>query len=104
VREALENVERHASATRVTVLLRDASPDVVLSVVDDGVGINGHGDARSLQTYGHYGLVGMAERAERIGATVQIAGDRGAGTTVTVRLPAGDVRAPEPWALEEVSE
>jgi signal transduction histidine kinase len=104
VREALENVERHAGATQVEVLLCDAAPDVVLSVVDDGVGIDGHGDARSLQTNGHYGLVGMAERAERIGATVQVAGQCGAGTTVTVRLPAGDVRAPEPWVLEEVTE
>ena len=43
----------------------------------------------------------MAERGERIGATVRIAGRPGAGTTVTVRLPAGDVRAAEPWALEE---
>lgn len=104
VREALENVERHACATSVQVLLRDMAPDVVLSVVDDGVGIGGEGDARSLQTNGHYGLIGMAERGERIGATVRIAGQRGAGTTVTVRLPAGDVRAPEPWVLEEAVE
>ena len=104
VREALENVERHAGATQVQVLLRDVAPDVVLSVVDDGVGIGGEGDARSLQTNGHYGLIGMAERGERIGATVRIAGERGAGTTITVRLPAGDVRAPEPWVLEEAVE
>jgi signal transduction histidine kinase len=104
VREALENVERHAGATRVEVLLRDIAPDVVLSVVDDGVGIDGAGDARSLQTDGHYGLIGMAERGERIGATVQVAGRPGSGTTVTVRLPAGDVRAVEPWALEEAIE
>lgn len=104
VREALENVERHAGATSVQVLLRDMAPDVVLSVVDDGVGIGGEGDARSLQTNGHYGLIGMAERGERIGATVRIGGQRGAGTTVTVRLPAGDVRAPEPWVLEEAVE
>jgi signal transduction histidine kinase len=104
VREALENVERHAGATRVEVLLRDVAPDVVLSVVDDGVGIGGDGDARSLQTNGHYGLIGMAERGERIGATVRIAGQRGDGTTITVRLPAGDVRAPEPWVLEEAVE
>jgi signal transduction histidine kinase len=104
VREALENVERHAGATRVQVLLRDVAPDVVLSVIDDGVGIGGEGDARSLQTNRHYGLIGMAERGERIGATVRIAGQRGAGTTVTVRLPAGDVRAPEPWVLEEAVE
>ena len=104
VREALENVERHAGATRVEVLLRDVAPDVVLCVVDDGVGIDGDGDARSLQTNGHYGLIGMAERGERIGATVRIAGRQGAGTTITVRLPAGDVRAPEPWVLEEAVE
>jgi signal transduction histidine kinase len=104
VREALENVERHAGATHVQVLLRDMAPDVVLSVVDDGVGIDGEGDARSLQTNGHYGLIGMAERGERIGATVRVAGQPGAGTTITVRLPAGDVRAPEPWALEEAVE
>jgi signal transduction histidine kinase len=104
VREALENVERHAGATRVQVLLRDMAPDVVLSVIDDGIGIGGEGDARSLQTNGHYGLIGMAERGERIGATVRIAGQRGDGTTITVRLPAGDVRAPEPWVLEEAVE
>jgi signal transduction histidine kinase len=104
VREALENVERHAHATRVQVRLRDAWPDVVLSVADDGVGLDARGNARDLQVNGHYGLVGMAERGERIGATVEIAGQRGAGTTVTVRLPAGDVRAPEPWVLAEVQE
>jgi signal transduction histidine kinase len=104
VREALENVERHAQATQVQVRLRDVWPDVVLSVADDGVGLDARGNARDLQVNGHYGLVGMAERGERIGATVEIAGERGAGTTVTVRLPAGDVRAPEPWALAEVHE
>jgi signal transduction histidine kinase len=105
VREALENVERHAHASHVEVSLRDMAPEVVLCVADDGVGIGGRGDPRSLQTNGHYGLIGMAERGERIGATVEIAGARGAGTTVTVRLPAGDVRTAEPWiALEEVTE
>jgi signal transduction histidine kinase len=88
----------------VEVSLRDVAPEVVLCVADDGVGIGGRGDPRSLQTNGHYGLIGMAERGERIGATVEIAGTRGAGTTVTVRLPAGDVRTAEPWELEEVRE
>ena len=77
---------------------------VALEVADDGVGLDARGNARDLQVNGHYGLVGMAERGERIGATVEIAGQRGAGTTVTVRLPAGDVRAPEPWVLAEVQE
>jgi signal transduction histidine kinase len=104
VREALENVERHARASRVEVRLRDLWPDVVLSVADDGVGLDGRGNARDFQVNGHYGLVGMAERGERIGATVEVAGVPGAGTTVTVRLPAGDVRAVEPWVLAEAGE
>src|SRR5919204_2354209 len=56
VREALENVERHAHASRVEVALRNAAPDVVLSVSDDGVGIDGRGNARDFQVNGHYGL------------------------------------------------
>jgi signal transduction histidine kinase len=102
VREALENVHRHAHASQVDVALRDVFPDVELSIADDGVGIDGEGDARALQVNGHYGLLGMAERGERIGASVRIAGAQGAGTTVTVRLPSGDVRSTEPWALEGV--
>ena len=104
VREALENVQRHAHASAVDVELRDAAPDIVLSIADDGVGIGGRGNARELQTNGHYGLLGMAERGERIGATVAIDGEGGTGTTVTVRLPSGDVRAAEPWALEGATE
>lgn len=104
VREALENVKRHAGASHVEVSLRDAAPDVVLAIADDGVGIGAHGEARTLQTNGHYGLLGMAERGDRIGAKVAIDGDTGHGTTVVVRLPAGDVRAAEPWALEGAHE
>jgi signal transduction histidine kinase len=104
VREALENVHRHAGASCVEVELRDVAPDIVLSIADDGVGLGGRGNARELQTNGHYGLLGMAERGERIGATVAIDGAGGHGTTVTVRLPSGDVRAAEPWALEGATE
>jgi nitrate/nitrite-specific signal transduction histidine kinase len=46
----------------------------------------------------------MAERAERVGATVSLDGASGRGTRVTVRVPAGDVRTPEPWSTEEVAQ
>lgn len=104
VREALENVERHAHASRVEVTLRELGGDeVVLVVADDGVGIHASGSAREIEPRGHYGLIGMAERGDRVGAKVHVGGARGAGTTVTVRLPAGDVRVPEPWATQEVA-
>jgi signal transduction histidine kinase len=99
-KEALRNVERHARASKVDVTLVQQDGCVVLTIADDGVGIAGSGSARELETDGHYGLVGMAERAERVGATVLLDGAPGAGTRVTVRVPAGDVRAREPWAVE----
>jgi signal transduction histidine kinase len=101
-KEALRNVERHAEATSVEVALVQEDGCVVLIVADDGVGIDGSGSPRELETDGHYGLVGMAERAERVGATVLLEGTPGEGTRVTVRVPAGDVRTPEPWSTEEV--
>jgi signal transduction histidine kinase len=103
VKEALRNVERHARATSVEVALAQRGDRVVLTVADDGVGIDGRGDPRALEPDGHYGLVGIAERAERVGATVTLAGEPGQGTRVVVEVPAGDVRAAEPWAVEEVS-
>jgi signal transduction histidine kinase len=102
-KEALRNVELHARASRVEVTLSQQDASVVLSVADDGVGIGGAGSARELEPEGHYGLVGMAERAERVGATVTLEGSPGEGTRVTVRVPAGDVRTPEPWSTQEVA-
>lgn len=102
-KEALRNVELHARASRVEVTLVQQDASVLLTVADDGVGIGASGSARDLEPDGHYGLVGMAERAERVGATVTLDGTPGAGTRVTVRVPAGDVRTPEPWSTEEVA-
>jgi signal transduction histidine kinase len=103
-KEALVNVERHAQAAAVEVTLVQQDDCVLLTIADDGVGIEGSGSARDLETDGHYGLVGMAERAERVGATVSLDGASGRGTRVTVRVPAGDVRTPEPWSTEEVAQ
>ena len=98
VKEALRNVDRHAAASSVEVRLAQEGEWVELRVRDDGIGLGASGDPRSLERDGHFGLIGMAERAERVGATVTIEGE--AGTTVRVRVPAGDVRTPEPWAVE----
>ena len=81
LREALTNVARHANAGRVDVSLT-ASDDVVLTVVDDGVGT-----PRPVTTQGR-GLGNMAARATRHHGTLQV--DRGpsGGTVVTWRVPA----------------
>ncbi len=77
--EALNNVARHAAATEVTVYL-DRQPEAVeLSIAD-----NGRGFQHSQIPPGHLGLGIMRERAESIGATLDIASKIGQGTTMTV--------------------
>jgi PAS domain S-box-containing protein len=83
--ESLTNVARHAEATTVTASLNWQAHELVLMVKDNGKGITAEqvGDSRSL------GLIGMRERVHPWGGDVSIRGERGNGTTVTVRLPCG---------------
>jgi two-component system, NarL family, sensor kinase len=80
--EALTNVARHAGAERVTVRLV-ATPDRVRLVVeDDGRGF----DAFDVPEDRH-GLVGMRERAEMLGGTLEVRSDPGAGTRIEANVP-----------------
>jgi signal transduction histidine kinase len=81
--EALTNVARHASAHHIKVALA-ATPEVVtLQVHDDGRGIQ----AQEIADLHSLGLLGMRERATRLGGTFNIRGAPGHGTTVTVSIP-----------------
>lgn len=79
--EAMNNIERHAQARQVWVTL-DASHGVIISIRDDGVGF----DALVMED-DRFGLRGMRERAELIGAHLRVESAAGRGTTVTVTLP-----------------
>jgi signal transduction histidine kinase len=83
IQEALNNVVRHASASTVTVSLRIDTDGAVAEIVDDGRGF----DPAAVDGE-HYGLIGMRERAEAIGAQIALASRLGAGTTVRVEVPA----------------
>jgi signal transduction histidine kinase len=88
-REAVSNAVRHAAPARIAVSLVYL-PDVVrLTVRDDGRGFAGSGEdaAAAAAGDGHFGLVGMRERAARLGARLAITSAPGAGTTVVVVLP-----------------
>ena len=97
VKEALRNVEAHARAHHVDVVLEELDGEVRLAVCDDGVGMGASGTPEELEREGHWGLIGMGERAERVGARVHIESPATGGTHVVVRVPSGDVRTPEPW-------
>lgn len=85
LREAVSNAARHSQARRISVKLREESGGMVASVTDDGIGFDA---VAGSPPAGHFGLRGLTERARRIGASAAIESRPGAGTTVTIRLPA----------------
>jgi signal transduction histidine kinase len=82
--EALTNVLHHARATETTVNLRYRADSIELTVRDNGLGFSVP-EAASLE--GHFGLIGMRERAVAIDGTLDIASQLGKGTTVTLEVP-----------------
>jgi PAS domain S-box-containing protein len=81
--EALTNVARHAQAGRVDIsLVRDAA-QLRLEVRDDGQGIG----PEALQDGASLGLLGMRERARRLGGSTSIVATEGQGTAVVIELP-----------------
>jgi signal transduction histidine kinase len=87
VSEALENAHRHASATRVRVNL-DASADALrLTVRDDGVGLPATAVLDDLAESGHFGLLGMVERAASLGGRLDLARPPRGGTEITLTVP-----------------
>jgi len=81
--ELLTNVARHAGATRIDVAIRSDSHEIVLTVADNGRGI----DAEVAHSPKSLGLMGVRERVLPFGGRVDITGVRGEGTRVTVALP-----------------
>jgi PAS domain S-box-containing protein len=79
--EGLHNVVKHANATQARISLRRVGRQLRLTVEDDGVGFDPAAVAR-----GHLGLVGMQQRAERIGGELEIGSRAGRGTRVRLTL------------------
>ena len=82
VQEALTNVAKHARAEQVSVRVVEVGGQVEIEVRDDGQGF----DAR--RRHGGFGLVGMRERVDLLGGTVEIDSAAGRGTTVRAQLKA----------------
>jgi two-component system sensor histidine kinase UhpB len=84
--EALNNVARHAQASRAIIGLSFQPDSVVLEVVDNGRGFEVPRSPAEFAPSGHYGLLGLYERAELIEADLRIESGPGKGTRVSVRL------------------
>jgi signal transduction histidine kinase len=81
VQEALFNAARHAQATQISIDIETLGVYVLISIRDNGVGFQLH----DVVAAGHFGLQGMKERAQQIGAELDIRSQVGYGTTVTVK-------------------
>jgi signal transduction histidine kinase len=84
-REALQNAFRHSHATRIEAEIIYADRLLRLRIRDDGAGM----DSKMIATGrdGHWGLQGMRERAQQIGAELDIWSQMGAGTEIDLRIP-----------------
>ncbi|MFG6414933.1 two-component regulator propeller domain-containing protein [Roseateles sp. DC23W] len=87
VSEALFNAARHAGAREVVVQVDYGRRWLEVEVRDDGVGVSPEKAAQAGRN-GHYGMLGMRERAERIGGQFRISGHSGGGTRVSLRIKA----------------
>ena len=84
--EAIQNAIRHAQAQHVNVRLKRQNGHLLLEVADDGVGFDPDSpEVRSRRL----GLTSMEERAERIGARLEIDSERGKGTAVRLETELG---------------
>lgn len=85
--EALSNVTRHAQASRAALSITFTAQAVRMQVSDNGAGFTVPRSPAEFAPSGHYGLLGLHERAELIGAALEIKSTPGRGTQLSVDLP-----------------
>jgi PAS domain S-box-containing protein len=94
VQEALTNVAKHSAAQSVSVILERRPGSVGVIVEDDGAGFDPAAATASGARTRRIGLVGMRERVELLGGTLEVESAPGAGTTLFIRLPTHDAGPP----------
>jgi signal transduction histidine kinase/ligand-binding sensor domain-containing protein len=95
-REALVNAFHHSRAKNIEVELRYSPSQLCILVRDDGCGIDPH--ILESGRDGHWGLSGMRERAEKIGARLHLCSSASAGTEVELTIPASVAYVKSPVA------
>jgi len=84
-REAIRNAVAHAGPSAVRLHLSFASSAIRLGIEDDGCGFAP--SAKRLAANGHFGILGMRERMEQIGGSLEVSSAAGKGTRIGAMLP-----------------
>jgi signal transduction histidine kinase/ligand-binding sensor domain-containing protein len=83
IQECLTNIARHSKATEAWIILALNDTAISLTVTDNGIGMNN----REMETKKTFGILGMRERVLALGGEIDIGGEPGKGTTITLTLP-----------------
>jgi len=84
--EALNNVVRHSQAKHADLHISFGEGEIELEVSDNGIGFNMPKSPTDFAPNGHFGLLGIRERADLIGASLEVESAPGKGTKLTIRL------------------
>ena len=84
--EALSNIIKHSNATRAELRIDFDESQILMEVMDDGIGFDMPKSPTDFAPSGHFGLLGIRERADLIGARLEVESSLGKGTRLTVRL------------------
>ena len=88
LQEALNNIAKHAKASRVDVLLTYSHPQLIFTIKDNGVGLKSSGAHKAMQGEAKgIGLLGMRERVGSVGGICDVVSNKGKGTMIRVKLP-----------------
>ena len=85
--EALNNARAHGQATTATITVDYECHDLTMRIQDNGRGFVAPEHLRDLAARGHYGLLGIQERAESLNGSLTIDSAPGRGATLTIRIP-----------------
>ncbi|OGN88364.1 MAG: hypothetical protein A2158_02210 [Chloroflexi bacterium RBG_13_46_14] len=87
VQEALNNIRKHAEATRVDLYLSYNDDNVIVKIKDNGVGFDLTDTINNAISVGNLGILGMKQRVDMLGGNIDIQTRHGKGTTITLTLP-----------------
>jgi signal transduction histidine kinase len=91
--EGLSNVARHANASQAFIVISFNQRSVTLTISDDGQGFVVPESPAEFAPRGHYGLLGLHERAELIGANLEIHSTMDQGTRLIITLQSPNTHA-----------